>query len=151
MTLHFVDVTVTVETSALDVGDVASAATQVVAGATRGINTPSKLVSLTLADPDDQKAILRVVFFSANTNLGTKDAAPDVDDTELLTIIGHVDIAVADYVDYGGGSVASIKNIGLMMKPAAETSSVYMSIYTPATSTPTYAGGALTVRLGFES
>jgi hypothetical protein len=144
----YVTVSMSTPTDAQDVGDVI-AATQIVAACTAGNDLPGILQSATIIDTDDQKAILRLVFFSANTSLGTEDSAPDIDDTEALTVLGDVDIAVADYHDYGGASIANIKNIGLGIVPATGTDDIYMAIYSPATSTPTYASGVITVRLGF--
>ena len=148
--IKYVTVSMTTDTSAQDAGDVI-AATQVVAACTRGDDMPGILHSVTLIDVDDQKAKLRLVLFDANTTLGTEDAAPDIDDTEVLTVQGFVDIAVADYYDLGANSVAHKSNLGIVVKPATGTDDIYMAIYSPDTSTPTYAGGVITVRMGFIS
>lgn len=148
--IQLVTVSMTTPTDALDAGDVV-AATQVVTSATRFADAPAELYSLTVIDTDDQKAILTCVFFSANTSLGTEDSAPDIDDTEALTILGSVEIVAADYIDLGGASYATKKNIGLIVSPASGTRNIYMAIYTPVTSTPTYASGVVTARLGFRS
>jgi hypothetical protein len=148
--IKFVDVTFTTATDAQDAGDVI-AATQVVAACTRGDDLPGILHSVTLIDVDDQKANLRIVLFDANTALGTEDSAPDIDDTEVLTVQGFVDFVVADYYDLGVNSVAHKSNLGIVVKPASGTDDIYAAIYSPVTSTPTYAGGAITVRFGFIS
>jgi hypothetical protein len=148
--IKFVTVAFTANADAVDVGDVV-AATQAVAACTRGDDMPGILHSLTLITPQDVKAKLRIVLFDANTALGTEDAAPDIDDTEILTVQGMVDIAVADYVDLGGASVAHKSNLGIVVKPATGTDDIYAAIYTPDTSTPDYAGGDITVRFGFIS
>jgi hypothetical protein len=148
--IKYVTVTMTTATDAQDAGDVI-AATQVVATCTRGDDMPAILHSVTLVDVDDQKANLRLVLFDANTSLGTEDSAPDIDDTEVLTVQGIVDIAVADYIDLGTSSVVHKSNLGIVVKPASGTDDIYMAIYTPAVSAPTYATGALTVRMGFIS
>jgi len=62
----------------------------------------------------------------------------------------HVENVVADYIDAGGVSYVCKENIGLVLPPAVGTRDIYMALYTPATSTPTYASGIITVRLGFE-
>jgi hypothetical protein len=146
--IQFVTVSFTTPTSALAAGDVA-AATQVVASCTRANDTHAILNSITLIDTDDQKAKLRLMLFDANTALGTEDAAPDIDDTEVLTVQGYVDIAVTDYVDLGGASVVNKSNLGIVVKPATGTDDIYAALYTPDTSTPTYASGIITVRMGF--
>lgn len=144
----FVTVSMTTPTDAQDAGDVV-AATQIVAACTPGNDLNAILQSVCVIDTDDQKALLTLVFFSANTALGTEDSAPDIDDTEALTVLGTVQIVAADYIDLGGASIANIKNVGLAVTPASGTDDIYMAIYTHATSTPTYASGVLTVRLGF--
>jgi hypothetical protein len=146
--IQYVTVTMTTPTGALAAGDV-YAATQVVATCTQANDVLAVLHSMTLIDVDDQKAALRVVLFDANTALGTEDAAPDIDDTEVLTVQGTIDVAVADYIDLGTSSVVHKSNLGIVVKPATGTDDIYMAIYGHLTSTPTYAGGALTVRLGF--
>lgn len=146
--IQYVTVTMSAETTALDVGDIA-ATTQVVANATQAADVMAVLHSVTLIDVDDQKAKLNLVFFDANTSLGTEGAAPDVDDTEAQTVIGIVPIVVSDYTDLGGASVVNLRNIGLIVKPATGTRDIYMGIYSPDTSTPTYASGTIYVRLGF--
>lgn len=148
--IQFVTVSMTTPIGALGAGDVV-AATQVVAACTRANDVAAFLDSITLIDTDDQKAILTAVFFSADTALGTEDAAPDIDDTEALTILGSVEFIVADYIDLGGASYATKKNVGLAVLPATGTDDIYMALYTPLTSTPTYASGIITVRLGFRS
>jgi hypothetical protein len=143
---HFVTVTMTMETTALDAGDVA-AATQEVANMTSIPNYPMVLQSLVIVDPDDQKAALTAVFFKSNVALGTEDSAPNLSDANSLHCLGFVEIATTDYKDFGGTSVATVKNIGLPVIPATDTCSIYMALM--CTATPTYAGGALTVHLGF--
>lgn len=148
--MQFITVSMTTPTDAQDVGDVV-ADTQVVTNATGAINVPAILDSLTIIDADDQKAILTAVFFSANTSLGTEDGAPNVSDANSLTLLGSVEFVVADYIDVGGISYATKKNIGLMVSPAVGTRDIYMALYTPATSTPTYASGVITCRLGLRN
>lgn len=145
--MQFVTVSMTTPTDAQDAGDVV-AATQVVAACTPGNDFKALLQSVTVIDTDDQKANLRIVFFSANTALGTEDSAPDIDDTEILTILGWVDVLVADYVDFGANSVAHKSNVGIVVTPATGTDDIYMAIYTHTASTPTYPSGIITVRLG---
>jgi hypothetical protein len=147
--IQFVTVSMTTPTDAQDVGDVV-AATQVVTNATEAINVPAMLESITVIDTDDQKAILTAVFFDADVAFGTEDSAPSISDANSLNILGSVEFVVADYIDVGGASYATKKNVGLIVSPAAGTRNIYMALYTPATSTPTYASGIITVRLGFR-
>lgn len=144
----FVTVAMSAPTAALDAGDVV-ADTQIIAACAPTDDAPGLLQSLTVIDTDDQKAPLRFVFFSSNVSLGTENSAPSISDANLLTVLGHVDVIASDYVDYGGGSVANIRNIGLGIVPATGTDDIYMAIYTPSGAAPTYASGTLTTRLGF--
>lgn len=146
--IQYVTLTMTTPTGALAAGDV-YAATQIVAACTQANDVNAMLHSVTLIDVDDQKAALTLVFFDANTTLGTEDAAPDIDDTEAQTVIGFVEIATGDYKDLGVNSVVNLKNIGLTVHPASGTDDIYMAIYGHSTSTPTYASGTIYVRLGF--
>lgn len=145
---RFVTVSMTVPTDAQDAGDVI-AATQVVATCCPGNDIPTTLHSVTIIDTDDQKAALYLVFLDANTTLGTEDVAPDIDDTEALTLQGApIDFAVADYKDLGGASYAGRNGLGMVLKPATGTDDVYMAIVLGGVAA-TYASGVITVRLGF--
>lgn len=146
--IQYVTVSMSTPTGALAAGDV-YAATQVVATCTQANDVPAVLHSCTVIDTDDQKATLRIVIFDANTSLGAEDAAPDIDDTEILTVQGHITIDSTSYVDLGGASYAHQSNLGIVVKPATGTDDIYIAIYGHSTSTPTYASGVLTVRLGF--
>lgn len=150
MPLQYVTVSMTTPTDAQDTGDVV-AATQVVTNACSSINVPAIIESVTVIDTDDQKAILTAVFLDADVAFGTEDAAPSITDANALNILGSVEFVVADYIDVGGASYASKKAVGLVVNPAVGTRNIYMALYTPATSTPTYASGIITVRIGFRS
>jgi hypothetical protein len=144
--VRYVTVDMTAATNALTAGDVA-AATQVVAACTAANDAPGILQSMVVIDPDDQGANLKIVFFSANTTLGTEESAPDIDDTEVQTVLGIVDVATTDYVDLGGSKVATKLNLGLPILPATGTDDIYVAIM--AVATPTFAGGHIYLRLGF--
>lgn len=143
--IDVISVTPTVlNADALDAGDVAFDSAEV-AGAVRVSAGKSLLQSLVVIDRDDQKAQLRLVFLGANTSLGTKDSAPDIDDTEALDVLGTIEVAAADYIDLGANSVATIRNIGLLLKPTTGTS-VWVAAFT--SGTPTYTTGGLRLKLG---
>lgn len=143
---QFVTVSMSTPTDAQDAGDVI-AATQVVAGCAPANDVPMVLNSVTIIDTDDQKAAVSLILFDANTTLGTEDSAPDIDDTEALTVQGIVEVAAADYKDLGGASVAHRSGLGLVLRPVTGTDDIYMALM--SSGTPTYASGVLTVRLGF--
>lgn len=143
---RFVTVSMTCATDAQDAGDVICD-TQIVAACTPANDVAGVLHSACLIDTDDVGVNIKAVFFSANTSLGTEDSAPDIDDTEALTVLGIVDFAAADYVDLGGSKYNTKTNIGLTVVPASGTDDIYMALYSPTGGT--WASGVITVRLGF--
>lgn len=134
----------TVDTNALADGDVAFA-TQEVAGFSTAADITSILQSVILADIDDQGIAIDLIFFNANTTLGTENSAPDIDDTEVLTVIGRVQVGAGSFYDLGANRVACVYGIGLPMK-AGTGGSVWMAGI--ARGAPTYAGGHLYIKLG---
>lgn len=96
----------------------------------------------------DQKAQMHLVLMNANTSLGTKDAAPDIDDTEVLTVIGTVELLAASYIDLGANSVLTKALIGLPVQAASGSRSLYVAGF--STGTPTYATSSLRLDFGFR-
>lgn len=134
----------TPDTNALADGDVAFA-TQEVAGFSTAADITSILQSVVVADVDDQGIGIDLIFFNANTTLGTENSAPDIDDTEVLTVIGRVQVGAGSFYDLGANRVACVYGIGLPMK-AGTGGSVWMAGI--ARGTPTYASGHLQIKLG---
>ena len=134
----------TVDTNAYAEGDVAFA-TQEVAGFSTAADITSILQSVVVIDPDDQGIGIDLIFFNANTTLGTENSAPDLDDTEVLTVIGRVQVGAGSFYDLGANRVACVYGIGLPMK-AGTGGSVWMAGI--ARGAPTYAGGHVWVKLG---
>lgn len=143
---RFVTVSMSTPTDAQDAGDVI-AATQIVATCTPANDVCGVLHSACLIDTDDVGVNIKMVVFSANTSLGTEDSAPDIDDTEALTVLGIVDFAAADYVDLGGSKYNSKTNIGMIVTPATGTDDIYVALYSPTGGT--WSSGVITLRLGF--
>ena len=140
-----IPITFAVETSALDAGDVVSTTIEI-PDAVDVSGGGSLLSSLTLLDEADQGAQLDVYFLRSNVSLGTVDSAPNISDANSREIIGVVSIATTDYVDFGGGKIATIRNIGLLLTALTGTS-VYVTLVT--SGTPTYgAAGAVKASLG---
>lgn len=148
--IQYVDVTLTTDTSAYASGDLI-ADTQIVAVATRANDAKAVLHSITIIDQDDQKAALYIYLLSANVSMGTENAAPSISDANALEILGPpIAIAVADYYDLGGVSIAGKDSIGKIVKPATGTDDVYVAVVN-GTGTPTYTASGLKLRLGFLS
>ena len=133
-----------VATNAYAEGDVLFA-TQEVAGFSTAADITSILQSIVVLDPDDQGIGVDLIFFNANTSLGTENSAPDADDTELLTIIGRVQVGAGSFYDIGASKIACVYGVGLPMK-AGTGGSVWMAGI--ARGAPTYAGAHLWVKLG---
>lgn len=134
----------TVDTNALAEGDVAFA-TQEVAGFSTAADITSILQSVVVADVDDQGIGIDLIFFNANTTLGTENSAPDIDDTEVLTVIGRVQVGAGSFYDLGANRVACVYGVGLPMK-AGTGGSIWMAGI--ARGAPTYASGTLQIKLG---
>lgn len=142
-----VTVTPTLDTSAYSSGDLLFDSTEIT-NAVRANAGICILQSLTLLDKDDQGTALTLVFANAATDFGTLNSAPDPDDTECATILGTVEIVAGDYVDFGGARVATLTNLGLMMKAGAATTSLYVAAIN-GTSTPTHSAAGLVLQLAF--
>lgn len=134
----------TPDTNALAEGDVAFA-TQEVAGFSTAADITSILQSVTISCVDDQAIGIDLIFFNANTSLGTENSAPDIDDTEVLTVIGRVQVGAGSFYDLGTSTMACVYGIGLPMK-AGTGGSIWMAGI--ARGAPTYASGHLQIKLG---
>ena len=64
-------------------------------------------------------------------------------------IKGALRIATTDYIDNGGSRLATVRGLNLILKSAADSTSLYMGAITRG-GTPTYTASGLKVRLGFE-
>jgi hypothetical protein len=142
-----ITVTPTLDTNAYASGDLLFDSTEV-AAAVRANAYTALLQSVTIIDKADQGVAFTLLIANAATDFGTLNAAPDPDDTEAATVIGHVPIAASDYVDLGASKVACIRNIGLLLKAGAATTSLHVAGIN-GTGTPTYANGDLVIQLGF--
>jgi hypothetical protein len=148
--IQYIDVTLSLDTSAYASGDVL-ADTQAVAGAVHLADAVGILQSVVVVDQDDQKAAFDIYILSANVSMGTENAAPSISDANALEICGPpIAIAIADYKDLGGVSVAGKDNIGKVVKPASGTTTVYLAVVN-GTGTPTYTASGVKLRLGFMS
>lgn len=139
-----ITITCSLDTNAYADGDVLFA-TQEIAGAVRVNGDTCILQSVHVIDIDDQGIEMDLVFFNANTSLGTENAAPDIDDTEVLTTLGYVN--VADYIDLGANKIGTVTGIGLPLKAGAATTSLWVAGITRGT--PTHSASGLQIVFGF--
>ena len=97
------------------------------------------LQSITITDDDNEKAAFDVLLFSASpTGTVTDNLAYAHSAADLLAFLGRVQVVATDYLTIVAGSlaVASIKNIGLLVKAASGSADLYAVVI--ATGTPTY-------------
>lgn len=130
-----VTITPTVAAEAHTANDLLFDSTEI-ANAVRVAASTAIVENITIVDIGDQKAAITLIFANAATDFGAPGGVPDPDDTEILTVIGHVAVAASDYVDLGGASVACIRNVGLLLKAAAATTSIWLAGVTTGTPTP---------------
>ncbi len=147
--IQYVDVTLSLDTSAYGSGDLI-ADTQAVASAVYQNNAKGVIQSVTVVDEDDQKAAIDIYFLSANNTLGTENSAPSISDANARDILGFVSVAAADYKDLGGVSVACKTGVGIVVKPATDTTTIYVAVVSNA-STPTYTASGVKLRIGVLS
>lgn len=147
---QLVTATVTVETSALDAGDVANAAIIpfVISTAQNGYSG-GKIMSLLIIDPDHNTAANiagTLWLFKASVTQAAADAAHSVSDGDMLNLIGMIPIASGDVLLTAANSAACVRLAAPLPFDLAGGTTIY-GIYV-VTATPTFAGGSLTFVLG---
>ncbi len=141
-----IDFTLSLDTSAYASGDLL-ADSQSIASAMRATDKTAVLQSLTLNDKDDQGVAMTLYFLSANVSMGTENAAPSISDANADNILGYVDIAASDWKDIGGTRIASVRSIGLLLKPVSGGTNIYIAAVN-GTGTPTFTAAGITGKLG---
>lgn len=106
------------------------------------------LQSLSVTDQDDQGAALDLYLLESNTTFGAINAPPSITDVGAADCHYIGSLATGDWKDVGGAKVASLRNIGLMVKCLAGNRSLYLAAVTQGT--PTHTSGGLVVRVGFQ-
>jgi len=132
-------------TAADALGSAAATLTNVFSAVGRG----SKLRTVTVTDIGKQSAALDILLFHtnpANTTV-TDNGALTVHATDLITLLGVVSIAAADYAVFVTNSVAT-KNVELNLMSNLSTSLWAIAL---TRGTPTYTGTSdLQIRMSFE-
>jgi len=97
------------------------------------------LQSITLQDLAKKNAAMEIFLFkSTSLTTYTDNAALDISDADLGNCIGWAEITASDYKSLADNSVACVSNLGLPIKSAPATKSLYCVMRT--TGTPTYLG-----------
>jgi hypothetical protein len=147
--IQFVDVALSLDTSAYASGDVL-ADTQVVTGALRAADALGLIQSVMVLDEDDQGTPFTLYFLDANVSLGSENAAPSITDVNARSILGAVSVEASDYADLGGCKVAFKSAVGMVVKAASGTSNIYVAAVN-GTGAPTYTASGLRLRIGVLS
>lgn len=140
-----IDVTLSTDTSQYADNDVL-AAPQEVTNFFRTAGGRVLLQSLTLLDEADQASDIDLIFMNATGSLGAENAALGPTDAVAQTIIGTVSLLASANVDLGNSQLMSANGIGLMMKAAAGSTSVWIGAVVRS-GTPTYAADSLKLKL----
>jgi hypothetical protein len=141
-----IDVTLSLDTSIYADNDVL-AAPQEVTNFFRVPGGRAFLHSLKLQDNSDQAVDVEILFLNATGSLGAENAAFSPTDAVAETIIGRVLIATSDYSDADNSQFAFKDNIGLMLKAAESTTSVWVGAVVRS-GTPTYAATGIKLKIG---
>lgn len=107
------------------------------------------LDSITIVDEDAQGVKLYIIIASASTSMGTINSAPNISDANARNILGYVPVLTTDYITVSGTKIATVRNIGLHLKSAAASRTLYMAILND-TGTPTYTASGMKVTFGFR-
>jgi hypothetical protein len=140
-------VTLSLDTNAYADGDVL-AATQIVTNCFRIVNGFGVIDSITVLDEDDQGIGFDLVFFDANTALGTENSAPDISDANARTILGWVRVSAADFIDLGGSRLATLTGLSLAVKSVVDTDDMYVAAISRGAGT--YSATGIQLRIGIS-
>jgi hypothetical protein len=146
--MRYVDVTLTLDTSAVADGDVAGNPVEII-GAVRQNGGYAKLQSIVVIDEDNVGVAGDLYFSQANTALGTLNSAPSITDANARTSLGVVQLAAADFRAIGSNlKIATKTGVNLIVKAVADTQSIFVGLIARAGAT--YTANGVRLRLGFE-
>lgn len=138
--------TFSADTSAMADNDVI-AAPQEIPGFFRSTGGIAYIHSIVLADKADQAQDVEFIFLNADGSIGAENAAYAPTDAVLETITGTFLVATTDYSDATNGQTVTKTNLGLMVKAAAGSDSLWVGAVCRS-GTPTYAADSLIINLG---
>jgi hypothetical protein len=145
-TTTLIDLTLSLDTAAYASGEVL-AATQEIPGAVAFSGGAVALHSILVIDKDDQGQGFDLVFFDSDVALGPENGALTITDLDATKILGIVPIVAGDFMDLGGSRVASLKGVGLVLRAANGSKSVWVAAISRGTGTYTAVG--ILLRFGF--
>ena len=148
MDVDLITITPTIETSTIDAHDVLFNPTEI-SNAVAVDEGTSILQSICLIDQTntsvDAGVAIDLVFTQDDTVLGSLDGAVSAADTVLDGILGIV--SITNYADMINGQISTKNNIGLVLKGASSSRSVYVAGVIREAGTAR-AATAIDIRLG---
>ena len=147
-----VDVALTLDTAAYVAADL-MADTQAIANAARANDLGVVLESVTVIDVDNVTAAnnaIDIYFLDANVSFGTENNAPTITGADLLKIQGKVSFVTADFVVMATKEFATKGNLGIGLKPAAGSRTIYFAVVVGTGAGPTHTAGGVTLRFAFR-
>ena len=110
------------------------------------INGGSSIIqSIQLLDEDHQGGVIDLVFQSDNTSLGSVDNAVSIADADARDIQGSV--SMTSYFDGIAWQMSTKNNIGLVVKAAADSTSLYIAGVI-RTASLTYTASGIQLKIG---
>jgi len=140
------DLTFSADTSILADNDVI-AAPQELSNVFRLPGGTAIIQSALLLDEDDQAQDVDIVFLNADGAVGNENAAFAPSDTVARTIVGAISFIATDYVDANTSQFAQKAGVGLVLKGAAASTSLWVAAVCRS-GTPTYTAAGLKLKLG---
>tara|TARA_R110002020_G_scaffold350620_1_gene564006 strand:- start:977 stop:1483 length:507 start_codon:yes stop_codon:yes gene_type:complete len=140
MDVDLIDVTLTTDAEAHANNDVIAQSIEI-ANAVSVLGGSAIIQSIMLLDEDDEAPAVDLVFQTDNTALASDEGeVVNISDANARDILGFVN--VSNYTDLVGCQVATKTNIGLVVKAASTTRSIWVhcinrsgGTYTPAATT----------------
>lgn len=121
----------------------------VITDAVRNHGGQALLKSLSVIDQGNGTGVaLDVWFFNSLPTTVADNAAFDMTDTNLKLALGHVKVVAGDYSAQTSGSLASVRNIDLLLEAIAGSRDLYVVCVTRGT--PTYTSLDLVLKIGVE-
>lgn len=141
-------VTLTLDTSAYASGDLL-ADTQSMGAVCDQTGGDIILDSITVIDEDAQGVKFYVIISSAVTSMGAENSAPNISDANARNILGFVPVLTTDYITVSGAKIATVRNIGLHLKAAAGSQTLYVAVLND-TGTPTFTATGVRLVFGYR-
>tara|TARA_R110002020_G_C15857915_1_gene736817 strand:+ start:57 stop:596 length:540 start_codon:yes stop_codon:yes gene_type:complete len=145
MKVDLIDVTLATQAANVEINDVTSDYVEIPnAVAVKG--GVGVIQSIQLLDEANQGAAIDLVFQTDNTTIGSTDAAVSIADADARDILGFV--SMTNYFSGIAWKLASKQNIGLVVKAASDTRSIYVAAVNRGGTVTYGATDAIKLRIG---